>query len=65
MTKVVEVEKYFKTLNNRPGGDNAVKNGCTCSVKDNVYGNGYRTDNQGRAVYWVNDNCPLHGKNKK
>lgn len=45
-----------------PGSAKARKEGCTCAVIDNHYGQGlpgYRDDEL--PVFWVDDDCPLHG----
>ena len=61
---VDSLQRKFDNNSNKPGGSKAIANGCLCSAKDNVYGCGYKVDNKGRAMYWVNDFCPLHGKYK-
>lgn len=44
-----------------PGSDEAVKQGCTCAVLDNAHGKGY-TKVDGKPVFWITENCPLHDK---
>ena len=44
-----------------PGSDEAVIKGCTCPVIDNSHGRGaYLTEN-GQAMFWNSDDCPIHG----
>lgn len=61
---VDSLQRKWENNSHRPGGDKAVANGCLCNAKDNCHGSGYKFDNKGRAMYWVNDFCPLHGKYK-
>ena len=42
-----------------PGSDAAVRQGCTCPVLDNRHGQG---SGWGKNAFWVNTDCPLHGK---
>ena len=51
-----------KNIDQNPGGNLAVKFGCLCSPKENYFGCGYRTDNKGKPVFWINNFCPIHGK---
>lgn len=44
-----------------PGGDEAVKLGCTCPPIDNCHGEGYRHDPH---VFWYADDCPVHCQEK-
>lgn len=43
-----------------PGSDEAVKLGCRCPVLDNAHGQGAYGTSGGAAVFWVNNDCPLH-----
>lgn len=42
-----------------PGSEKAIEEGCTCPVMDNHYGRGEVYE--GQVVYWINEDCPLHG----
>ena len=47
-----------------PGSDEAIEAGCTCPVIDNVHGRGCMggvKDEQGRTVFVIRLDCPLHG----
>ena len=47
-----------------PGSDEAIAAGCTCPVIDNGYGRGCMggvKDEQGRTVFVISGDCPLHG----
>ena len=46
-----------------PGSDEALKIGCLCAVVDNARGQGLEF--AGTIVFWVNENCPLHGMKLK
>lgn len=50
-----------KTKTPKPGSDEAVKQGCTCPVGDNSRGKGWMGI---EGVFWQNENCKLHGKEK-
>lgn len=45
----------------RPGGEEARKQGCRCPILDNARGRGAYTDAEGKPVFWVSADCPLHG----
>ena len=48
-----------------PGSDEAIAAGCTCPVIDNGHGRGCMggvKDEQGRTVFVIRLDCPLHGK---
>ena len=46
-----------------PGSPEAVKQGCTCPVLDNYYGEGSGyLDSKGNPTFWTNADCPLHGR---
>lgn len=45
-----------------PGSDEAIAMGCCCPVHDNCRGKGWMGQ---EGVYWINENCPIHGKKKK
>lgn len=42
-----------------PGSQAAIDKGCTCPVIDNHYGRGFTLN--GETVFWINENCPIHG----
>lgn len=47
-----------------PGSEEASAAGCKCPVMDNGRGRGYLggvTDKQGRTVYVIAGDCPVHG----
>lgn len=45
-----------------PGSDEAINAGCKCAVLDNNHGAGCgRTDDDGRPLFWINNDCQLHG----
>ena len=44
-----------------PGSQEAIEQGCTCPVIDNHYGEGAYNDEQGNPLFWMNDDCPVHG----
>lgn len=46
-----------------PGSDKAIVQGCKCPVLDNARGQG--AFGWGEGAYWINEDCPLHGKVKK
>lgn len=43
-----------------PGSDEAMEQGCTCPVMDNCHGEGFPYG--GKQSFYVNENCPVHGK---
>ena len=45
----------------RPGSPEAQKKGCSCPVLDNCHGAGIGSNGE-RFGWWLNANCPLHGK---
>jgi hypothetical protein len=45
-----------------PGSDEAIKLGCKCPVLDNGHGKGSM---YGKDLFWINQNCPVHGGLKK
>ena len=47
-----------------PGSPAARKNGCTCPVIDNSRGRGMYLDEDGKPVYAVSGNCPVHNNGK-
>lgn len=48
----------------KPGSPEAVSLGCRCPVMDNAHGKGSgQTDENGRPLYWISRQCPLHGGN--
>jgi hypothetical protein len=44
-----------------PGSKEAVEQGCTCPVMDNGHGWGI-PDMKGEIMFWINEDCPLHGE---
>jgi hypothetical protein len=61
-----------------PGSDEALKQGCRCPVLDNCHGKGIPkcdcpplfwpeegVDPVIGPTFWVNDDCPMHGKGKE
>lgn len=46
-----------------PGSAEAVAAGCRCPQLDNHYGAGVPglTDGEGKPVYWISAECPIHG----
>lgn len=44
-----------------PGSDDAVAAGCTCPVMDNARGRGAWFSSGPDAVFYQNEQCPLHG----
>ena len=45
--------------NPTPGSPEAIRKGCTCPARDNNGGRGF--GDPANPMYWVNNNCPLHG----
>ena len=49
-----------------PGSDEACELGCTCPVLDNAHGRGCgRVGEDGKPLFWVSGNCPIHSKKKE
>ena len=51
-----------------PGSDEAIAAGCTCPVIDNDYGRGCMggvKDEQGRTVFVIRLDCPVHEEEEK
>jgi len=46
-----------------PGSREAIKAGCTCPVLDNEYGEGAYIGLDGKPLFWIDPDCPLHGMN--
>jgi|WetSurMetagenome_2_1015567.scaffolds.fasta_scaffold400137_3 hypothetical protein len=46
-----------------PGSDEAIEQGCACPVLDNHHGKGVSLI--GKPLFWVNEECPLHGSPSK
>lgn len=44
-----------------PGSDEAIKQGCKCPRIDNIDMAGV-VDENGEPLYWINEDCPLHGE---
>lgn len=51
----------WKQILPTPGSKEAREQGCTCPVMDNRYGEGV-TGQDGSLQFWINEGCPLHGK---
>lgn len=45
----------------KPGSDEAAEAGCKCPRIDNGYGNGYCLDDDGKPLFVIHEDCPLHG----
>ena len=43
-----------------PGSDEAIEQGCFCPILDNYHGRGVAID--GEWQFWINEDCPLHGR---
>lgn len=48
-----------------PGSDEALDLGCRCPVLDNANGRGAWGSSGEDAVFWINGDCPLHGKERR
>lgn len=49
-----------------PGSDAAIDIGCKCAVLDNGHGRGCgRFDDDGKPMFWINEECPVHGTASK
>ena len=49
-----------------PGSKEALNLGCKCAVYDNNHGDGIGKDsNTGEELFWINLECPLHGKEQR
>jgi hypothetical protein len=44
-----------------PGSSEAQKHGCTCPIDDNNHGKGSMW---GDDKFWIDFDCPMHGKRK-
>ena len=45
-----------------PGSIEAAKLGCKCPALDNGWGKGSGyTDDSGDPIFWINEECPIHG----
>lgn len=47
-----------------PGSPAAIMQGCSCPVLDNAHGVGivlHDPDGTERSLYWISEDCPLHG----
>lgn len=49
----------FQDVELKPGTPDALQKGCTCDPFHNRFGAGHHED--GKAVYFPNQDCPLHG----
>ena len=43
-----------------PGSDEAIEQGCICPVLDNGHGMGRGKSPDGKTVFWITRDCPLH-----
>lgn len=43
-----------------PGSDEAIEIGCSCPAYENYYGRGIEAKEG--TQFWINENCPIHGK---
>lgn len=60
---MAKIQKFKESPLN-PGSDEALVEGCRCSVLDNAHGKGYFggvVDEQGRPSFVISWICPLHG----
>jgi hypothetical protein len=48
-----------------PGSTIAVELGCKCAQMDNHYGEGVGKGDDGNPVFWISEDCPLHGLKSK
>lgn len=48
-----------------PGSDEAILQGCRCPVLDNAHGRGAWGSEGPNAVFFVNEDCPLHVNRKE
>lgn len=44
-----------------PGTKEAIAADCKCPVIDNCHGAGAYNDENGKPLFWINGNCPIHG----
>lgn len=56
--QTVRTTVSYRDVDYNPGGTMARRNGCTCPVLDNHYGEGVIVN--GEAQFWVNPDCPFH-----
>ena len=45
-----------------PGSPDAELQGCKCPILDNYSGTGCGRGADGNAMFWINADCPMHGK---
>ena len=59
----VEVETVLTAERKpNPGSEDSLRSGCTCPVEDNKYGVGAHDNTEtGEPMFWVNEECPIHG----
>ena len=43
-----------------PGSAEAIAQGCKCPVLDNGHGKGCGREIDGKPVFWINGECPVH-----
>ena len=56
---VITMEDIIKKADvPNPGSEEAIKQGCTCPVLDNNYGEGFPYD--GETCFYISGDCPLH-----
>jgi hypothetical protein len=47
-----------------PGSPDAELQGCNCPILDNYHGAGCGKGEDGSPAFWINAECPMHGKVK-
>lgn len=45
-----------------PGSQEAKAKGCLCPIMDNRWGKGYAIDKDGKPVFVIRTDCPIHGE---
>ena len=48
-----------------PGSEEARAKGCTCPVIDNHFGAGFPGGEDGRPLFWINGDCPIHAQKEE
>jgi hypothetical protein len=44
-----------------PGSSAAKSLGCTCAVMDNAHGKGFHIGGHCGKLFYINEDCPIHG----
>src|SRR4030042_5309840 len=60
MKERIKMSEELKVPN--PGSKEALVQGCICPVLDNEHGKGVYQNEKGEWQFWINTDCPLHGK---